>query len=772
MNSLINKISYQLRLTCFFVLFVPLFVHARTQIPVLDWTPASDWVNVQEHGALGDGVTDDSDAIQALLTAMRPGSVLYFPPGEYRLTRELLLMKSQEGKPREQRLMGIGIYGHGADTVLKYDGEPGAIMLRMRGVLHYRIEGLVFDGNGTARVGMYHDNRLPEKMLFETHLYHEFITMRNFTEYGILFGDLDDTPGGASAETTFQYMIFENCGTGITFNKFNDYNFTFDGCTFRDNKRMAVECVNGNFYVRNSRFENNGLDVFANPEHSSSIRRTVSVGSGSFLEFTNSVSPFTVENCLVTDWKNEVAITSSGAPMLIFDNRFESSEEKAAAIDANRGQQIVYAANSVAGAKQLFLLDSDTFVTTELSESSPIHLHADMEFMPGSAEVPSRYFDVKEDFGAIGDGKADDTAAIEAAIEAAKAYGRNAQVYLPYGKYRVTRTLRLEGSDYSFGGGTVYSEIYFDGEPDDDAILVAPDGSLRLDTIRIKRTALKIRKEDRDEGWRVRTFKIGVFDGQGADIRQLPSKSGSRVTYDTVYVTGKYVELPFQLGLRLEGLAAHDSVVLHNTEGNLQFLNSGDATILQTVGYEGTFWVCGENRGGFLGVMTRLATLTKHSIFVEDSQSFVASDFYEEQAPAEAIVLTGKAGDPLGRLTLGFVKTDRYIHVRDYVGEINLVASQYYKHPSNPSPGLIIEGEAPSINMVSNYFYIPEFSVDPAEAEVNFVGSSGSSPFNDAKVEINKVHNVSQIEGSIQDLRQLGLVDWKLNHPELVDFQN
>ena len=67
--------------------------------------------------------------------------------------------------------MGIRLYGHGANTVLKYDGQPGEVMLRLRGVLRYRIESFVFDGNDRARVGMYHDNRFPDKMLFETHFY-------------------------------------------------------------------------------------------------------------------------------------------------------------------------------------------------------------------------------------------------------------------------------------------------------------------------------------------------------------------------------------------------------------------------------------------------------------------------------------------------------------------------------------------------------------------------------------------------------------------------
>lgn len=50
-----------------------------------------------------------------------------------------------------------------------------------------------------------------------------------------------------------------------------------------------------------------------------------------------------------------------------------------------------------------------------------------------------------KDFGAIGDGKADDTAAIQAALTKAKETTRGASVVIPAGEYRVTKTLVMQG---------------------------------------------------------------------------------------------------------------------------------------------------------------------------------------------------------------------------------------------------------------------------------------------------------------------------------------
>lgn len=63
----------------------------ETFIEDLDVGAVVDWITtVKDFGAVGDGVTDDSAAIQAALDAMTTGSSLYFPDGVYIIGTTLL----------------------------------------------------------------------------------------------------------------------------------------------------------------------------------------------------------------------------------------------------------------------------------------------------------------------------------------------------------------------------------------------------------------------------------------------------------------------------------------------------------------------------------------------------------------------------------------------------------------------------------------------------------------------------------------------------------
>jgi len=86
----------------------------------------------------------------------------------------------------------------------------------------------------------------------------------------------------------------------------------------------------------------------------------------------------------------------------------------------------------------IFLLFS--FLTPARAENPSAGFEVDDEFVGPFAS----WGDVKRDFDAVGDGKADDTAALQKALEALRQPNRKfAVLYLPAGNYRITRTLRL-----------------------------------------------------------------------------------------------------------------------------------------------------------------------------------------------------------------------------------------------------------------------------------------------------------------------------------------
>src|SRR5579859_7977862 len=81
-------------------------------IPSLTWISRSDWIDVRRDvapRAAGDGIADDTRALQAGLNALndQPGgrNTLFLPAGTYRITRTLELHKRD----------GIAIIGCGRD---------------------------------------------------------------------------------------------------------------------------------------------------------------------------------------------------------------------------------------------------------------------------------------------------------------------------------------------------------------------------------------------------------------------------------------------------------------------------------------------------------------------------------------------------------------------------------------------------------------------------------------------------------------------------------
>ena len=99
----------------------------------------TDSFNVKDYGATGDGVTNDTVAIQAALNAATasPPSVVFFPQGTYVVSTQLSVGS------------GTALTGYGA-TLFKAAGSTGHVIRVATGAVDVKVMGLTINGNKAA----------------------------------------------------------------------------------------------------------------------------------------------------------------------------------------------------------------------------------------------------------------------------------------------------------------------------------------------------------------------------------------------------------------------------------------------------------------------------------------------------------------------------------------------------------------------------------------------------------------------------------------------
>ncbi|MGC9004926.1 MAG: glycosyl hydrolase family 28-related protein [bacterium] len=650
------------------------------ELPSLNWQERSDWINVKEDinpPAKGDGKSDDTEALQNIFSQLRDGMVIYFPPGTYRITKTIEFRGPA---------VGVSIIGNGRDTRVIWDGEVNGRMVWVNGLAYSVFRGIVWDGQNKAGVGM----DFASELRFNTESLHEFEQFKNFRESGIRIGYNEKL---ASAETIYRYCIFENCKIGFSMLNFNDYNHTFDKCEFR-NCEVGISDLHGNFYIRNSHFERNGTDIQFLSEHGNSVRRCTSFGSGTFIKELGTISPLTVENCHISGWKSpEGAIILNGSPVLIFDCEFSNPPPKGPAIKIIRDdQRVILCGNRIKGMNELIEKAPHSLVV-EVPEGTvkPLRLSPVRSVIPKRVLIPQKVFDVKVDFGAKGDGIADDTQAIQSAIEAARKYGRFAIAYLPSGNYKVSKTLNISGANYFFGGTGFRTGIFWAGEKGGTILKVEGATNVIIENIAIGH----------------HDFPAG---DNAEDILHLSSGKGSYVRYNRVFLFGCYQKKPFLKGLHLKGLGQKDFVDVLHLQGNIRIEDCERAHLLFRNSYEGSIVIRGKGgkRDGLIAFLMRLATLVPYSVYIYDSNSATFIDFYNEQSERH-LYLEGAKGDPEGRVVIMGAKSHLneplpYAEIENYHGTLILGMNQFYVNPSE----FIInqKGENPfNLLLFGHFFY-------------------------------------------------------------------
>ncbi|MHC4505686.1 MAG: glycosyl hydrolase family 28-related protein, partial [Planctomycetota bacterium] len=560
------------------------------------------------------------------------------------------------------------------------------------------------------------------------------------------------------------------CGRGVVFVSFNDYNYTFDGCEFR-RCGTAIHCSHGNFYARNCHFEGStGADIESRPEHASSVRRCTSLGSRAFIRHANSVSPLIVQDCQVGGWTDpNGAITVSGAPVTIFDCVFRGGPAGTAPIRVGQpGQRLIASVNRVEGGGDVIRAGHRGRVyDVPAGERSGVLTSARQRFLTDEVRIPGKVFDAKRAFGARGDGRTDDAAAIQRAIDAARAHGRGAIAYLPTGSYAVGKTLHITGRDYFIGGTGFQTRLIWKGAAGGTMVEIRDPLNVSLENIAVG---------NHDSG----------AMSNAVDILQTGSGRTTRMTYDWVFVYGMYQKKPFRKGLHLRGLGTNDTVLMRHVQGNLRIIDSARATILANCTYEGSVVVEGRDprRDGFLGFLTRLSTITRHGLYLKDNHSIVISDFYVEQAD-DGFVLEGSPDLPAGRATIQGPKVDfssgkgdhegTVLDIRNYGGQVFSGPNQFYA--SLPRVPIRHKGERKlELFLWGSCFYKTHLEVtkDPA-LTLYLLGNSGvdmTAKRKDLTPEGRAEDNMARDElaplaMALDDLRRLGEFDLRLTHPRV-----
>ena len=700
--------------------------------------PMSDWVNVKDFGAKGDGVADDTAALQRCFDRLDDGMTVYVPRGTYAVSSTLVF------RHPKKRLLGVSLVGDGVDSAFLWKGPAFGRVIRLAGLAHSRFVDFTVDGAGVAAIGFWSDT----EGKFQTQDRFLRLSVRNFRRAGF-YSERNDFDGTSDSEPTFEFCVFEKCGSGIFFESWNDYDFSIRGCTFRDNKKAGIECVHGCFYASACRFERNAVDIIANPpEHGSSVRRSVSVGSGTFLKGASKYTPVTVENTTVADWTSPQGAIQYDGTLLAFNNTFEPGPV-GKICQTDHPRHFVAGRNAPNGARK------------------PLRLPKDTVFRPVLA-TDGRIFDAKRDFGAKGDGTADDTEAVRSAIAAARAEGADAVVYLPKGIYRTTGTLEVCGEDWSLRGCGISSVILYDGDRAESAIVVKDANCVELALFRVQNRETFF--GDHKCTW----------DGaKGANVLQLGGERESRVTYREVFTYGKYepsdLRNVMREGFVFRNLTARDKVNLHYVEGNLRFENCGDATVVGGVCYEGAIVVDGATGSGFLGCQTRLATLVACPLVVRKNGSFVASDFYLEQEKDILYRLTGSPDLPRGRITLGHPKVSRelkggfhdcspdrqrfdFMTDEGWCGDFNLIAPQFYKTPARVAESVFSLREGIGVNLIAPVFFGTTV-LSEGRGALSLFGGWGDLPETPKNAE-----PTSAIALAFDDLTRLGELDLEFNY--------
>jgi hypothetical protein len=384
--------------------------------------PFPSWADVKrDYGAVGDGIADDSDALQGVLDVLgTPGHpfVLYLRAGTYRITKTLKLLSR----------VGISILGEDpATTIIKWDGPVDSVMLMADGVAFSRFGRLTWDGAGKANSAIDHSQI-------------DGIYQINSNEHADeVFQDLAvglrmNSPNGGDTHSILRCRFLRCSEAGISTESWNAVIQFVWYCRFED-CRIGLNCRAGSFDVYESLFLRSTEEDMLVKDQFYGIRNNTSIGSKAFLVAggADHESELTIAGNTVIDTQNAKSIeVHTHGPLLLFDNVIKSRSEFSNGPVVYVRDNFVSLGNkfTVPSPYQLdgrsVILDDQIVIRSAIADTLPE--------LPGTLPNRNRYI-IEVRSGAT-------ASEIQQAINSAnQLHGQRPVVHLPSGTYNLDQTL-------------------------------------------------------------------------------------------------------------------------------------------------------------------------------------------------------------------------------------------------------------------------------------------------------------------------------------------
>ncbi len=453
------SVSFSFRTVAILGAFVSgmIFLYGATQVQAMGDEnfvgPFSSWANVQtEYGAKGDGVTDDTTAIQTALNDLGSATTtLYFPAGTYRITKTLNL----SGK------IYVNIIGADASTTeIVWYGPSSATstMLYINGMAYSRIDRLTFNGQGGANVAV--DQSWDDSTgYFDTQNQYADDTFENVGT-GFRCGNL----GYGCAETSMLRDQYLNDNVaGVAMKNYNALDMWIWDSLFQNDAEGVTNYPGaGNFHVFNSIFENStSSDIAIGATGIFNFDGNYSIGSRQFLSAVGSGNPanVTIDNNTILDTTATTSISVGNfGPIVLLDNTIRSRTGVTAG-------PVVDAAGS--SFTDLFSM-GNTFTVSSPTYSSGHYHSIDDKIVnrstinPTMPILPSTPQDDNPQIFEVSSGST--AAQIQQVIDEAASSTSNSVVHIPAGTYDIDTTLDVPAdNNLQIIGDGYYSRLFWTG---------------------------------------------------------------------------------------------------------------------------------------------------------------------------------------------------------------------------------------------------------------------------------------------------------------------